>query len=108
MSLIGGGYLSQEDHQHLETQQVSGDIATVFFRQDGSWQDIPINQRCSGPDLDLFQEQRGACVVSGLAKITGLYGALRGRMMSKLIVDEPTARAFVEGPSVTIIIGQLL
>ena len=94
--VYSGGYLVQSDYRELENQQVAGDIATVFFRQDGSWQDIPINQRCSGPDLDLFQEQRGICVVSGLAKIHGLYGALQGRMMSELIVDEPTARAFVE------------
>jgi DNA-binding transcriptional regulator LsrR (DeoR family) len=94
--VYSGGYLVQPDYRELENQQVAGDIATVFFRKDGSWQDIPINQRCSGPDLDLFQEQRGICVVSGLAKIHGLYGALRGKMMSELIVDEPTARAFVE------------
>ena len=94
--VYSGGYLVQSDYRELENQQVAGDIATVFFRKDGSWEDIPINQRCSGPDLDLFQQTRGICVVSGLAKIHGLYGALRGKMMSELIVDEPTARAFVE------------
>ncbi len=94
--VYSGGYLSQEDYQHLEAQKVAGDIATVFFREDGSWKDIPINQRCSGPDLDLFQRVQGICVVSGLAKIHGLHAALKGKMMSELIVDEPTARAFVE------------
>jgi len=94
--VYSGGYLTQEDSHDLKRQRVAGDIATVFFREDGSWDDIPINQRCSGPDLDLFQQTHGVCVVSGLAKIRGLYGALRGRMMSELILDEPTARAFVE------------
>jgi DNA-binding transcriptional regulator LsrR (DeoR family) len=92
--VYSGGYLSQKDYNLLETQKVAGDIATVFFREDGSWKDIPINQRCSGPDLDLFQRVQGICVVSGLAKIHGLHAALKGRMMSELIVDEPTARAF--------------
>jgi DNA-binding transcriptional regulator LsrR (DeoR family) len=93
--VYSGGYLSQEDYKHLETQKVAGDIATVFFREDGTWHDIPINQRCSGPNLDLFQRVRGICVVSGLAKIHGLHAALTGKMMSELIVDEPTARVYV-------------
>ncbi|MCD6425131.1 MAG: hypothetical protein J7L35_06460 [Anaerolineales bacterium] len=93
--VYSGGYLSKTDYRELESQQIAGDIATVFFREDGSWADIPINQRCSGPDLDLFQRTHGVCVVSGLAKIRGLYGALQGKMMSELILDEPTARAFV-------------
>jgi len=94
--VYSGGYLSKTDYRELESQQIAGDIATVFFREDGSWADIPINQRCSGPDLDLFQRTHGICVVSGLAKIRGLYGALQGKMMSELILDEPTARAFAE------------
>jgi len=35
-------------------------------------------------------------VVSGLAKIRGLHGALKGKLMTELIVDEPTARKFAE------------
>ena len=94
--VYSGNYLALADYRELKAQEIAGDIATVFFREDGSWVDIPINQRCSGPDLDLFQQARGICVVSGLAKIRGLHGALQGKMMSELIVDEPTARAFVE------------
>lgn len=94
--VYSGGYLTQADYRELEAQNVAGDIATVFFREDGSWLDIPINQRCSGPDLDLFSKTKGICVVSGLAKIPGLHGALRGKMMTELIVDEPTIRALVE------------
>jgi DNA-binding transcriptional regulator LsrR (DeoR family) len=93
--VYSGGYLSQGDYKLLEAEKVAGDIATVFFREDGSWKDIPINQRCSGPNLDLFQQVRGICVVSGLAKVDGMHAALKGKMMSELIVDEPTARAFM-------------
>ena len=94
--VYSGGYLTETDYRMLESHQVAGDIATVFFREDGSWSDIPINRRSSGPDLDLIQETRGICVVSGLAKVRGLFGALQGGMMTELIVDEPTARAFIE------------
>ena len=40
--------------------------------------------------LELFQRKHGICVVSGLA------AALRGGLISELIVDEPTARNLVE------------
>ena len=68
----------------------------MFFKEDGSFDNIPLNLRASGPDLDLFQRKFGICVVSGLAKVRGLNAALKGDLMSELIVDEPTARALVE------------
>lgn len=33
---------------------------------------------------------------SGLAKVRGLHAALKGKLMSKLITAEPTARTLVE------------
>jgi len=90
------GYLNEKDYRELESLKIAGDIATVFFREDGSFDNIPINDRASGPSLTLFQKKYGICVVSGLAKIAGLHGALKGNMIKELIVDEPTARKFVD------------
>lgn len=90
------GYLDKKDYAEIEKQKIVGDIATVFFREDGSFNNIPINDRASGPNLEFFQKKHGICVVSGLAKITGLHGALNGKLMNELIIDEPTARKFVE------------
>ncbi|MBV8588119.1 MAG: sugar-binding transcriptional regulator [Verrucomicrobia bacterium] len=87
-----GGYLERRDFQELKRAGAVGDIATVFFRIDGSFGNISINARASGPDLSLFQNARHAlCIVSGLNKVVGLRAALRGRLMNELIVDEPTA-----------------
>lgn len=94
--VYSGDYLSQKDYKTLEQYEVAGDIATVFFKRDGSFDGIPINRRASGPHLGLFQRKYGICVVSGLAKVTGLHAALKGKLMSELIVDEPTARCLVE------------
>ncbi len=91
-----GGYLEKEDFQALTRQNVVGDIATVFFREDGSFDGIPLNARASGPDLSLFQRAKHAvCIVSGLGKANGLRAALRGKLMRELIVDEPTAHALM-------------
>ncbi len=90
------GYLENSDLQQLGKYQVAGDIATVFFREDGSFEDIPLNARASGPNLDLFRRKPGLCVVSGLAKVRGLHSALLGNLIRELIVDEPTARSLME------------
>ena len=91
-----GGYLEPEDFRELEREQVVGDIATVFFRENGSFDDIALNARASGPDLSLFQRAKQAvCVVSGLGKVNGLRAALQGKLMRELIVDEPTAHALL-------------
>ncbi|MGA9532865.1 MAG: sugar-binding domain-containing protein [Anaerolineales bacterium] len=94
--VYSGGYLGETDYAELEKYSIAGDIATVFFKTDGSSDNIPLNRRASGPDLDLFREKYGVCVVSGLAKVKGLYAALQGKLMSELIVDEPTARTLVD------------
>lgn len=88
------GYLSPEDISRLAEEGVVGDLATVFFRGDGSWEDIALNKRASGPPLSLYSStgKRAICVVSGRNKIPGLLAALRARLMTELIVDEPTAR----------------
>lgn len=87
------GYLDPGDLEELEQERVIGDLATVFFREDGTWEDIPLNLRASGPPLSLYREaERAICVVSGRNKVPGLRAALKARFMSELIVDEPTAR----------------
>ena len=94
--VYSGGFLHKNDYSELEKEGLAGDIATVFFRDDGSFDNIPINERSSGPDLELFRNKHGICVVSGLAKVKGLFSALKGHLISELIIDEPTARNLVE------------
>ena len=53
------------------------DIATVFLGFDSTYDHIPLNARAGDPDL------------------VGTRAALRGGLMSELIVDEPTARALL-------------
>jgi DNA-binding transcriptional regulator LsrR (DeoR family) len=93
--VYSGGYLEEQDYVELDRLGVAGDIATVFFKEDGTYSGIPMNDRASGPNLDLFREKYGICVVSGLAKVRGLFAALKGGLMKELVVDEPTARELV-------------
>ena len=69
-----------------------GDIATIFFRADGSHNDIPLNARSSGPGFTvLMRAPRWIAVVSGQAKLTALRGAVATGVITDLVLDEITA-----------------
>jgi DNA-binding transcriptional regulator LsrR (DeoR family) len=94
--VYAGGYLDEDDLKLLAGSDVVGDVATVFFRADGSSDGITLNERSTGPSHEqLRQVRRRICVVSGASKIDGLRGALAARLATDLIVDEATARRLV-------------
>ncbi len=98
--VYSGGYLDETDIDALEASGVAGDVATVFFRSDGTDNGIVLNERSSGPSLEnLRKVRRRICVVSGRKKITGLRGALAAGLVTDLILDETTARELVEQDS---------
>lgn len=94
--VYAGGYLDENDLNMLAGSDVVGDVATVFFRADGSSDGITLNERSTGPSHEqLRQVRRRICVVSGASKINGLRGALAAGLATDLIVDEATARRLV-------------
>ena len=94
--VYAGGYLDENDLKVLAHSDVVGDVATVFFRRDGSSNGIMLNERSTGPALSqLRQVRRRICVVSGASKINGLRGALTAGLATDLILDEATARRLV-------------
>lgn len=93
VSLVySGGYLSPEELMEIEEDGVVGDVCTVLFREDGSWRDLEINSRASGPTPDeLVKIPRRLCVVSGVDKIIATLAALRAGVVTDLIIDENSA-----------------
>ena len=91
-----GEYLDRNDYQSLMNDDVVGDIATVFYRADGSTNNITLNERGTGPDFRVLRRTpRRVCIVSGSAKITSLLGALAAGMVTDLIIDESSASALL-------------
>jgi len=94
--VYAGGYLEPDDYESLSRAGVVGDVATVFFRADGSTDNIPLNARGTGPNFAVLQRTpRRICVVSGNSKLPSLRGALRAHLITDLFLDEGTARALV-------------
>jgi deoxyribonucleoside regulator len=95
--VYAGGYLDAADYTSLTESGVVGDVATVFFRADGTYEGIPLNARASGPDIALIRRiPRRVCIVAGKSKIPSLRGALAAGLITDLIVDETTARGLVQ------------
>ena len=92
-----GGYLDEADLRWLDKNGIVGDIATVFYREDGSYDRIPLNERATGPDpLLLKKVGRRICVVAGESKIASIRGALAGGFVTDLVIDGGTARQLLE------------
>lgn len=92
--VYAAGYLDQHDFDQLREEGVVGDICTVFLRADGSYEDIAMNKRATGPTpAQLQRVPRRFCVAAGLAKARPLLAALRAGVATDLVVDDATARA---------------
>lgn len=92
--LYAGGFLSHADLRQLRAMGVVGDVCTVFYREDGSWRDIELNARASGPSpLHLARIPRRVAVVAGATKAAATVAALRAGVVTDLVIDEVAARA---------------
>ena len=93
-----GGYLDAVDYRSLSADGVVGDVATVFYRGDGTFDGIALNARASGPGLDrLRRVARRVGIVSGVQKLPSLRGALAAGLITDLVLDESLATALVAG-----------
>lgn len=87
-----GGYLDKADYRSLREEKVVGDIATVFYRADGTWRDIRLNARATGPGIPvLMRAARRLCVVAGDQKLPSLQGAIATGLITDVVLDDRLA-----------------
>ncbi len=95
--VYAGGYLEDGDYNSLSRDGAVGDVATIFFRADGSTDGIALNERSTGPEFSVLRRiPRRICVVSGSSKLASLRGALSAKLITDLFIDEGTARALAD------------
>lgn len=93
-----GGYLTKAETQELHEIGVVGDVATVFFDKDGNSSNISLNARSTGPNLEaLLKVPTRFCVVAGRGKLQAVRGAIKGGLITDLVIDEGTALALLDG-----------
>jgi len=95
--VYSAGYLEPEDVETLASEGVVGDVCTVFLRADGTYEDLTLNERATGPTpAELRRVPRRVCAVAGDSKVIPLLAALRAGVITHLVVDEQTATRLVE------------
>lgn len=95
--VYSAGYFDPAEITALKEQGVVGDVCTVLLRQDGTYEDLEINQRASG--LTPAESKRIPIrigVVADPARASALLGALRAGSITDLVCDDTTARAVLE------------
>jgi deoxyribonucleoside regulator len=93
------GYLEPDDFELLEQEGVVGDVCTVFLRQDGTYSDLVLNERATGPTPQELQViPRRLCAVAGDAKVRAIRAALQAGVATHLVVDERTAKKLITDP----------
>ncbi|MBD7957388.1 transcriptional regulator [Microbacterium sp. Sa4CUA7] len=91
--VYSAGYLEPADIRVLEAEGVVGDVCTVFLRADGTYEDLRLNERATGPTpAELSHVPRRVCAVAGDSKVIPLHAALRAGAITHLILDEQTAQ----------------
>lgn len=96
--VYAAGYLEPEDIAVLEQEGVVGDVCTVFLRADGTYRDVALNERATGPSPEeLRRVPRRVCAVAGDNKVAPLRAALRAGVVTDLVIDEITASRLVAG-----------
>ncbi len=94
--VYSAGYFDAADLALIETEGVVGDVCTVLLREDGSYADIPLNQRATGPTpAELQHIPRRICAVAGDKKVIPLVAALRAGAATDLVLDELTASRLI-------------
>ena len=96
--LYQSGYLSSADMRELEREHTVGNVASVFFRADGSTDGISVNQRSTGLPFDeLRRIPLRLFVASDARKAPAIRAALDAGLVTHLVLDPATAEAVLHG-----------
>ncbi len=89
-------FFSPTEARDLARAGVVGDVCTIMMRRDGTWEDIAINRRATGPTpSELKRIPSRLCVSFGRQKVAALLGCLAQGLATDLVIDEATARSIM-------------
>lgn len=95
--VYAGGYFDGAQVARLRAEGIVGDMCTVMIREDGTWADLDVNRRATGPTpAELVKVGRRVCVASGVHRAAALRGALQTGVITDLVVGSDLAELLVE------------
>jgi DNA-binding transcriptional regulator LsrR (DeoR family) len=93
-SFLRAGLLTRSDLAQLRSLGAVGETCGRFFNARGNWQQIEINQRIIGVELDdLRRIPQVLAIARGRVKASAILAALHGHLLTVLATDDVTARA---------------
>lgn len=95
-------YLSEKTLNALEKKGVVGHIGGHFFDIDGRELDSSLAERMMGIDFNRLKDsQELVCIAFGEKKAEPVLGAIKGKYISTLIIDEKCAEKILSNPGQT-------
>lgn len=95
--VYNGGYFKDDEQRELRSAGVVGDICTVFLRENGTYADLEVNQRSTGPTpTELARIKRRIAVVSGNHRLKALLAALQTGAITDLVLDSQLAQRLLQ------------
>lgn len=85
------GFISRDEVRALERAGAAGEITSWVYDKDGRMIDGLINDRVASAPLVANPKNPVVGVAAGEAKVKGILGALRGRLINALVTNEYTA-----------------
>lgn len=86
--VYAGRYFDAQQLAELRSQGIVGDVCTVMVREDGTWADLDVNRRATGPTpAELAKIGRRVCAAAGKHRAAALRGALTTGAITDLVVD---------------------
>jgi len=91
------GLLSEEEIKVIRKNGVVGDIASIYFKMDGSpYCDDFLNRMITISYKDLARIPVRIGIAGGSAKVNAIIGALNSKLVNYLVTDSITARLITE------------
>lgn len=91
---IARGALRTEDLDCLQAQGAVGEICGCFFDRNGQECETELRDRVISVGLDrLSRIEDTICVTHGTGRTEAIHAAIRGRLITSLVIDEAGARA---------------
>ena len=95
--LVKCGAVTADELKALEAQGARGVIAGQVIDGDGQWMDCAHNRRCISASIDSIRSiPRRMMVVEQMEKFDALYAAIRGGLVSHLVVTASMAKRLLE------------